>query len=290
MKNFLIALSLFFFLNFSAQDYEWLKLNRFKSTVLSDSLEENSGLEFHRNKLYTFNDSGNTSEIFEIDKDSGKIRKILRTNLKNIDWEAIASDSANLYIGDIGNNSGTRKDLRIYQIPFRDSLHLNSIKSISYFYPEQKIFVAHNLNTDFDAETLIYLNGKIHLFTKEWASKGTTHYVIDPENTDKQPALKTEDYPIGYAVTDAAYFDQKLYLIGYTKKTEVFLSVFTESTPGIFFQTKPQKYYLGSSLSVGQIEGIAVDESGVYISGEEFVTPLGRSKPRLYFIPADRFR
>ena len=290
MKNFLIALSLFFFLNFSAQDYEWLKLNRFKSSVLSDSLKENSGLEFHRDKLYTFNDSGNNSEIFEIDKDSGKIRKILQTNLKNNDWEAMASDSINLYVGDIGNNSGTRKDLRIYQIPFRDSLYLNSIKTISYFYPEQKIFVAHNLNTDFDAEALIYLNEKIHLFTKEWASKGTTHYVIDPEITDNQPALKTEDYPIGYAVTDAAYFDQKLYLIGYTKKTEVFLSVFTESQPGMFFQTKPEKYYLGSSLSVGQIEGIAVDEFGVYISGEEFVTPLGRSKPRLYFIPADRFR
>jgi hypothetical protein len=37
---------------------------------------------------------------------------------------------------------------------------------------------------------MIYLNGKIHLFTKEWASKSTTHYTIDPEISEKQEAKK----------------------------------------------------------------------------------------------------
>jgi hypothetical protein len=72
-------------------------------------------------------------------------------------------------------------------------------------------------------------------------------------------------------VTDAAYFDKKLYLVGYTKKTEVFLDIFNETEPGIFFKENPKHYYLGSALSIGQIEGIAVDETGIYISGEKFI-------------------
>lgn len=82
------------------------------------------------------------------------------------------------------------------------------------------------MQTDFDAEAMIYLDGKLHLFTKEWGAKSTTHYIIDPEISDKQKARKTEVYKTGFVVTDAAYFNKKLYLVGYTKKTEIFLDVF----------------------------------------------------------------
>ena len=53
---------------------------------------------------------------------------------------------------------------------------------------------------------------------------------------------------------------------------------------------QPRKYYLGSSLVIGQIEGIAVDESGIYISGEEFRTALGTAKQTFYFVPADKVK
>ncbi|WP_027377841.1 hypothetical protein [Kaistella palustris] len=291
MKKLLAITALFVSLSFSAQqDYEWLKLNPFQTAVFGDTLVENSGLEFIRGKLYTFNDSGNTSEIFEIDKHSAVIKKVFKTNLKNQDWEAIASDSTSLYIGDIGNNRGTRKDLVIYKIPFNDSLDLTSIKEIPFYYPEQTSFEPQNLNNDFDAESMIFLNGKIHVFTKEWFSKGVTHYTVNPNLPEKQAAQIVENYKTDFVVTDASYFKGRLYLVGYTKKFEIYLSVFNETSPGIFFDQKPKKYFLGSTLAVGQIEGIAVDESGAYISGEEFRSPLGRSKARLYFIPAEKLK
>ena len=233
------------------------------------------------------NDGGNSSEVFEIDKSSGKILKTIKTGLQNHDWEAIASDSLHLYTGDFGNNVGTRTDLRIYKIPFENS---GETKVISFFYPEQKDFSRKVLKTDFDAEALLILNGKIHVFTKEWVSKSTTHYVVNPELADNQAAEKTESFKTGFFVTDAAYLQGKLYLIGYTKNTEVFLSVFDETEPGVFFKQQPRKYYLGSSLLIGQIEGIAVDESGIYISGEEFRTPLGTAKQAFYFVPADKVK
>ena len=290
MRKFIFLVIFYLFQTGFAQNVDFLKIKREKITELSDSLKENSGLSFLKDKLYTFNDGGNSSEIFEIDKISGKIEKVFKTNLMNKDWEAMATDSANFYVGDFGNNAGARKDLMIYKIPFDGEKIADSAKVISYFYPEQTDFSNRNLNNDFDAEAMIFLNGKIHIFTKEWVSKATSHYVVDPEITENQPAQKIENFQTDYVVTDAAYFQQKLYLIGYTKKTEVFLSIFKETEPGIFFKEKPKKYYLGSALSIGQIEGIEADENGIYISGEEFATPLGKAKPALYFIPQSKLK
>ena len=294
MKKLTLLFAIFISLSFSAQqNYDWFKINKYRTAVLSDSINENSGLDFFNDRLFTINDSGNSSEIFEINRETGKIKNVFKNDLINKDWEAITSDSTNLYIGDFGNNVGSRNDLVIYRIPFDSplvGLNINEIKPILFYYPEQKDFTPKNLNNNFDAEAMIFLNGKIHVFTKEWASKSTTHYTVDPSITDNQAAQKIENFPTDFVVTDAAYFNQKLYLVGYTKKAEVFLTVFNESEPGIFFQDKPKKYYLGSSLSIGQIEGIAVDEKGIYISGEEFNLPIVKVKPYLYFIPAEKLK
>ena len=291
MKKILSLFSFLFALNlYAQQDTKWLKIKKYKVATLSDSLKETSGLTFFREKLYTINDGGNSSEVFEIDKSSGKILDVIKTDLKNKDWEAITSDSTNIYIGDFGNNAGTRKDLKIYKIPFKDSVKIDSIQEIPFFYPEQKDFEPKNINNDFDAEAMIFLNGKIHLFTKEWISKSVTHYTVNPNVFVQQPAEKIESFKTDFVVTDASYFDKKLYLVGYTKNTEVFLSIFGETEPGIFFNQKPVKYYIGSSLSVGQIEGISVNEDGIYISGEEFKSPLGKVKQSLYFIPREKLR
>ena len=203
MKKLLFFFLLFFFQFGFSQQADFLKIHRYKVSVLSDSLKETSGLNFFKDKLYAFNDGGNTSEIFEIDKSSGKILKVFPTKLQNKDWEAITSDSANIYIGDFGNNLGTRKDLKIYKIPLNDGPKKDSIQTIPFFYPEQKEFSPKNINNDFDAEAMIFLNGKIHLFTKEWVSRATSHYIINPEINENQAAQKVENFPTGFMVTDA---------------------------------------------------------------------------------------
>ncbi|MDQ1161544.1 hypothetical protein QE422_001912 [Chryseobacterium sp. SORGH_AS 447] len=269
-----------------AQQSVLLKIKKYKIGELDERIRESSGLSLMNGKLYTFNDSGNTPELFELDKETGKIISTIKINGKNKDWEALTNNGTDFYIGDFGNNGGTRKDLEIYKVtPSNDSARL-----ISFEYPEQQEFIPKYSETDFDAETMVYLNGKIHLFTKEWAARSTTHYIIDPELAGKQQAQKTETYKTGFMVTDASYFDKKLYLVGYTKKTEVFLEIFNETAPGIFFNENPKRYYLGSALSIGQIEGVAADGTGIYISGEKFHSPIGGGKQSLYFIPKDKLR
>jgi hypothetical protein len=287
MKKILFFFAFFFFQFGFSQQTDFLKIKKFQVAVFSNTLSENSGLTFFKENLLTINDSGNSSEIFTINKENGTIINRISTILKNTDWEAITSDSIHIYIGDFGNNLGNRKDLKVFQIP---SDSITNAKEIPYYYPEQKEFVPKNLKNNFDAEAMIYLNGKIHIFTKEWASKATSHYTIDPQISEIQAAEKLEMFSTDFVVTDASYFNKKLYLVGYTKNTEVFLSVFNETKKGFFFETKPRKFYLGSALSVGQIEGIAVNQTGIYISGEKFVTPIGNSKPRLYFIPYEKIK
>jgi hypothetical protein len=291
MKKIILLFTLFFFQTAFSQQAEIFKLKKYRIAVLNDSIQETSGLNFFDGKLYTFNDSGNPAELYEIDKNSGKILNVLKTNAENKDWEALTNDGKNFYIGDFGNNAGTRKHLKIYKIPFRNNqLQNDSMKAISFYYPEQKDFTSRNINTDFDLESMIYLNGKIHILTKEWASKSTTHFTLDPENYENQAAEKVESFRTGFMISDAYYFNKKLYVVGYTKKTEVFLDVFNESEPGIFFKEKSRHFYLGSALTIGQIEGIAVDETGIYISGEKFYSPIKKTRPFFYFIPKEKLK
>jgi len=289
-KLFLILTAVISAFSFS-QQADFFKIRKYRIADLNDKIQETSGLNMLNGKLYTFNDSGNAPELFEIDKKTGEILNSVKINAKNKDWEALTNDGNNFYIGDFGNNNGTRKDLEIYKVAFQNnSLKNDSVKLISFEYPEQQEFIPKNLETNFDAEAMIYLNGKLHVFTKEWSAKSTSHYIIDPEISEKQKAEKLESYKTGFVVTDASYFDKKLYLIGYTKKTEVFLDIFNETESGIFFKENPKHYYLGSALSIGQIEGIAVDETGIYISGEKFHSPLGSTKPGFYFIPKNKLK
>ena len=73
MKKVFLLLIIFTFQTAFSQQAEIFKLKKFRVSVLNDSIQETSGLNFFDGKLYTFNDSGNPPELYEIDKNSGKI-------------------------------------------------------------------------------------------------------------------------------------------------------------------------------------------------------------------------
>jgi len=285
-KLFIIHFLLISFLGF-AQKIEKLNLKKYKIAVLSDSLEESSGLTNINGRIFSFNDSGNTSEIFEIKPGSPHIKKTFQTELKNIDWEAMTNDGENFYIGEFGNNLGSRKDLKVYEIPFKnDSIIVDSIKTIPFFYPEQNDFTPRNVNNNFDAEAMTFLDGNIHIFTKEWITNTVSHYVIDKTFTENQSAQKLESFETGFVVTDASYYENKLYVVGYTKKASVYMMIFEKDNSGNLFFNRPlKKFALGRAFNIGQIEGITATEKGVYISGERFNIKLKKVPQSLYFIP-----
>ncbi|MDQ0595153.1 hypothetical protein QFZ37_003522 [Chryseobacterium ginsenosidimutans] len=82
MKKFFliitIAISVFSF----SQQSDLLKIRKYRVSYLDEKVKETSGLSLLNGKLYTFNDSGNTPELFEIDKKTGEVVKIIKAMLK----------------------------------------------------------------------------------------------------------------------------------------------------------------------------------------------------------------
>ena len=281
-KSFLIVFLCGFFTFSLAQKTKRLTLKNYKIAVLNDALRETSGLTLMNGKLYSFNDGGNPNEIYEINPENGQIISTIKVDFSNRDWEAMTSDGQSLYIGDFGNNGGKRIDLAIYKILD------NSHQKIRFKYQNQPHFSFKKDKHDFDAEAMIFKDGKIYLFSKEWASLKVSKYAINPNAEEEQSVEKMEEFKTNFLVTDAFYFNKKLYLVGYNKIAKAFLMIFDEDENGNFFSGKYTKYKLGSVFKYGQIEGVAVDEKGIYISAEEFKKFGFQAKQSLYFVPFER--
>jgi len=150
--------------------------------------------------FWTHNDSGDEARIFPIKKDGTVIKPEWMSDYKgiqipdavNVDWECIATDNkGHLYIGDIGNNSNTRRDLTIYVIeePFPTQTVVTSTKKrISYYYPDQKEIPAKKFN--FDAEAMFWKDGKIYVLTKHRADTFTQLYRLDTLSTREKKAAR----------------------------------------------------------------------------------------------------
>lgn len=150
---------------------------------LPNPVFETSGLIFLNDKLITHNDSGNEPALFELDTVSGEItRKVIIRNATNVDWEDICYDDTYIYIGDFGNNSGSRTDLKIYRISitnyFDAANDTVSADTIHFNYGDQSDFTPGSNQTNFDAEALISLGDSLYIFTKNWLDFKTNIYSL----------------------------------------------------------------------------------------------------------------
>ncbi|WP_257984554.1 hypothetical protein [Psychroflexus sp. MES1-P1E] len=145
-------------------------------------LSESSGAIFFNDKLIIHNDSGNENNLYELDTISGLVtRTVTVTNATNVDWEDIAQDETSIYIGDIGNNSGDRTDLKIYTLNKSDYLSSTNVTAeiINFSYSDQIDFAPNPNNTEWDAEALISFDvNSLILFTKNWVNGTTKAYSI----------------------------------------------------------------------------------------------------------------
>ena len=142
--------------------------------TLPETVNETSGLILYNGKLITHNDSGNSTQLFEIDTLSLMISRVVNiTNAENVDWEDITQDDNYIYIGDIGNFNGNRTDLAIYRISKADYDNSDNVSAerIGFSYEDQNNFDSMP-NSDWDAEALTMIRGQLTLFTKQWQSNG----------------------------------------------------------------------------------------------------------------------
>jgi hypothetical protein len=255
--------------------------------VLPRILKESSGLCYTDGNLWTFGDSGNPNEIFKIDSSTGSILQTVQIeNFQNIDWEDITADSSYIYIGDFGNNSGNRTDLKIIRIKksdlnVSDALIKVQGEAIRFSYADQINF-AKASSTDYDCESVISVGNFLYLFTKDGIDLKTRSYKIS-----NQPGIYVvspiSSFDTKGKLTAAAYnpVTKEIALLGYmNKKEDSFIWFLNEYPKDNFFGGNKVKITIGTNRD-WQTEGLD------YISGSRLFMSCETSKSQaasLYFV------
>lgn len=239
---------------------------------LPQEVSESSGVIFLNDKIITHNDSCGEPILYEVDPENGSlIRELMVDGASNIDWEDITFDQQHIYIGDIGNNTGNRTDLRIYRITLlnyfqaRDNTVL--VDTISFSYQDQLSFDP-NPQTNFDAEALISFEDSLYIFTKNWGDLHSNIYCL-PKSPGEYGARRVGRIDSGGLITGGVYnpLSQEIILTGYTL-TEPFLFRLSEFSGNAFDQGESTRLPFDLDGSF-QVEGIeAINEMDYYITTE----------------------
>jgi hypothetical protein len=245
---------------------------------LPSAVEETSGLLFLDGKIITNNDGGDAANLYEIDSLTGNLlRTININNATNVDWEDLADDETYIYIGDFGNNNGTRTDLKIYKILKSDFKNNTQISSeiISFSYEDQTNFNSSNTH-NFDAEAFVIYEDSILIFTKNRGDFKTNVYKI-PKTIGNHTAVKVSSANVDGLITGATYNGNFL-LCGYDGYLTPFLvQISYDRAPGDdIFSSGFTKEPLTTQLGTGsQVEAITSFKLGkYYISRESFSTSV----------------
>jgi hypothetical protein len=131
---------------------------------IHSDIQESSGIvtsQQFEGVYWTLNDSGNPATLYATKLNGELIQEIAVRDSKNFDWEALGIDSQNrLWIGEIGNNSRLRQDLKVMVVeepdPFTET-EAEVIASYPYRYPNENV----------DAEGLFITGGIPYIVSKE---------------------------------------------------------------------------------------------------------------------------
>lgn len=252
--------------------------------TLPKEVKETSGLAWIDGYLLTHNDRNNQNKLYVIDPATGRLcGSISVKGAVNNDWEDLAQSDEHLFIGDMGNNGGDRRDLQIYKVKksalqFKGEQEVEPEEIISFRYPEQQDF-SGNKDHNFDSEALIYHDGFLYLFTKNRGDKNSSLYKI-PAEGGKYDAALIGTFHAGGKITGAAINDrQQVALIGFNKKEDCFIWLLEDYSGDNFFSGKKTRMGLGAFKSIGQTEGLVfTSPNKLFISSEK----VGDLSPRLY--------
>lgn len=253
-------------------------------SYLDPEMNEGSGLIMFHGKLWTVNDSGGLPILYGFDRHTGNVMQRVRVrNYENIDWEALSQDGKYLYVGDIGNNSGVRKNLRIIRIEKSDIPQTGDVEvdgeSISFLYNDQVDYSFRIYKHSHDCEAMIALHDSLWLFSKDWIKQVTKLYVV-PSVPGHYLLSPVDSFNVNGLITDASLYESpaRLVLSGY-KDYSPFLWIFSDFKGTHFFDGKSQRIDMPKIFGV-QTEGVFMkNPDSIFISSEKAELP-----PQLYLL------
>ena len=261
------------------------------SLNLDAILSETSGLIFWDNMLWSHNDNSDMN-LYALDTLYGRIiRNYPLKGIANTDWEEISQDKDYVYIGDFGNNSGNRDDLKIYRAG-KNSILNNSaeIDSVSFTYADQVDFTPAAYDSDYDCEAFIVSGDTIFLFTKEWVSNRTSVYSL-PRAPGSYAAKRRSSWDVNGLITGAVYLEDKriIVLTGYSEKLKPFLYLLYDFEGNDFFGGNKRKVEV--LLPYHQIEGITTSNGIKYFVTNEYFSmePLIKTRQKIHLFDLRAF-
>ena len=228
MKNKMFALMVAFFAAIPvwAQDQKATVSPLFHLEMKAElpaDVSETSGLFFHNGRLWTHNDSGGKPILYGMDTTTFEIvQKITLKGARNKDWEDVCTDGETVFVGNMGNNNGKRKGLKIYMFPLSAIPAEGDVTvvpdSIMFRFADQTNFVKRK-DHDFDCEALFATNDNLYLLSKGWAT-GTTRLYRLPKTPGTYVAEVVNSFDPQGLVTGADYDRQSnsLVVVGYANK------------------------------------------------------------------------
>ena len=194
----------------------------FKSE-LPKEVEETSGLFFHNGRLWTHNDSGGKPILYALDTTTFQVvQKLTLKNVKNKDWEDVCTDGESVFVGDFGNNKGSRKNLRIFTFPLsaipEEGDATIEVDSILFRFADQTNFEKRKHAHDFDCEAVFATEAYLYLFSKGWET-GTTRMYRLPKTPGNHVAEVVNGFDSQGLITGADYDRENhvLVIVGYVK-------------------------------------------------------------------------
>lgn len=163
-------------------------------------LRESSGLETAGTSgLLTHVDGKGNNHLYMVSMHGVVEDTISLPQTSNVDWEDITKDSLGfVYIGDFGNNLNIRKNLRIYKV----NESTGHTDTISFHFADQSEFPPDKKMMNFDLEAFFWMDGALHLFSKNRGKKCVKHYIL-PDGTGHYEALPIEEIYLHSEITAA---------------------------------------------------------------------------------------
>ncbi len=247
-----------------------------QKTRLPAELKEASGLATIGDRWYWHNDSGDGPYVYVTDKHA-RLLAIDTLAADAVDYEDITRDPAgNLYVADVGNNRGRRKELQVYRYAPGSA----ATDTIAFHYPIE-FWRGRRMQGENNCEALVYHGAYLHLFTKGAIGRAspyyTYHFRVPARPGNYVAELVDSLYLPGRVVTAAALDStgRELALTAYTFNRAL---GFLPNGAATLYVIKdyPGDHFLrgalyGKPLSWGiptQFEAIDMDEKYFYVASE----------------------
>jgi hypothetical protein len=176
---------------------------------LARNVSELSGFTYFKSTqtIWSHGDSGTPTAVAQTSLLDQKSVTFQMAGSQNFDWEAIASDSENIWVLDVGDNKSVRKTVSIYRFLAADAQNgrVERVNRFDLSYPDAAM----------DCEAGVYHDGAIYLFQKKYYQPAKV-YRIAIKDLSPQPPELIGTYPALGPITDATLNDKnELFVLTY---------------------------------------------------------------------------